>query len=120
MKNTVSRSVSRFSYSAVIILAFLFIFVDVPSIDIPFVKDVKDAEARVGRPATPGSVGGVHRRTRRRAVRRHIAIGTRVTVLPAGCTIVITRGVSYRYCGEVYYRPYYEGTTLVYVVVEQP
>jgi hypothetical protein len=32
---------------------------------------VSQAEARVGRPATPGSVAGVARRTTRRAVRRY-------------------------------------------------
>lgn len=31
---------------------------------------VRNAEARVGRPATPGSVAGVARRTTRRVVRR--------------------------------------------------
>jgi len=31
---------------------------------------VDSAKAVVGRPATPGSVAGVHRRTERRAVRR--------------------------------------------------
>ena len=117
MKNTVSS----FSYPVVIILAFLFLFVDIPYniIDIPFVKD---AEARVtrGRHATKGHVGDVHQQRRRhRAVRRAIAIGTRVRVLPAGCTTVIRHGFSYHYCGEVYYRPYYEGTTVIYVV-EQP
>ncbi len=35
---------------------------------------VDQAQARVGRPATPGSVAGVHRRTTRRAV-RHCAYG---------------------------------------------
>ena len=123
MKN----NVSSFSYPVVIILAFLFLFVDIPYniIDIPFVKD---AEARAtrgrhatgGRHATKSHVGDVHdRRRTRRAVRRAIAIGTRVTVLPAGCTTVIRHGVRYSYCGEVYYRPYYEGTTVIYVV-EQP
>ena len=35
---------------------------------------VDRADARVGRPATPASVAGVHRRTTRRAV-RHCAAG---------------------------------------------
>lgn len=30
------------------------------------------AHAIIGRPATPGSVAGVHRRTDRRVVRRHV------------------------------------------------
>ena len=38
------------------------------------VLSVDQAQARVGRPATPGSVAGVHRRTTRRAI-RHCAYG---------------------------------------------
>ncbi len=34
-----------------------------------------DAQARVGRPATPGSVAGVARRSTRRTVRRHCGAG---------------------------------------------
>jgi hypothetical protein len=34
------------------------------------ILSVDRAQAEVGRPATPGSVAGVHRRTERRAVRR--------------------------------------------------
>ena len=76
---------------------------------------VNDAEAVVRR----GAPRRAARRTTRRHHRRHrIAVGTRVTVLPAGCTTVITRGVTYHYCGDVYYRPYYEGNTVVYVVEE--
>ena len=37
---------------------------------IGFFKVLSDAEARVGRPATPGSVAGVARRTTRRTIRR--------------------------------------------------
>ncbi len=43
-----------------------------------------NAQARVGRPATPASVAGVARRTTRRAVRRTIIYCTAVNV-PAGC-----------------------------------
>lgn len=35
-----------------------------------FVLSVDQAQARIGHPATPGSVAGVGRRTTRRAVRR--------------------------------------------------
>ncbi len=88
----------------------------IPSLDNVFIGN---AEARVGRPGTPRSGAGVARRSTRRAVRRHrIAVGTRVAVLPAGCTTVITRNVTYHHCGGVHYRPYYEGTTVVYVVEE--
>jgi hypothetical protein len=89
---------------------------------------VRNAEAVVGRPATPVSAGGTrrrthhrtHRRTARRTTRRHIAYGTRVTVVPAGCTTVVVIGTTYYVHEGVYYKPYYEGNTVVYVVVEQP
>ena len=97
-----------------------------------------DAHARVGRPATPGSVAGVARRTSRRTVRRHhghhhhrgaavavgvttaVVLGTRVATLPPSCTTVITAGVTYHQCSGTYYRPYYQGAEVVYVVVEAP
>ena len=99
-------------YMFVLFFALLF---DFPVADTPKISLVKNAEARVGRPASPNSVAGVHRRTRRRTARR-VAAGTRVRTLPAGCTTVITRDVKYYSCGGVYYRPYYEGNTVVYVI----
>ena len=79
------------------------------------------AAARLGRPATPGSVAGVRRRTRRRTVVVTAAvIGSRHYALPSGCPKVIHGGVTYHSCGGCYYKPYYEGTQVVYVVVEAP
>ena len=103
------------------IIVFLFglsfaLVIDFPVPDTPNLSLVTNAEARVGRPASPNSVAGVHRRTRRRTTRRRVARGTRIYVLPTGCTTVITGGVKYHICGGVYYRPYYEGNTVVYVV----
>jgi len=73
-------------------------------------------EARVGRPATPGSVAGVRRRTRRRT-RRRVAVGMSLYSLPYGCTTTRMRGgVNYHYCGGIWYRPAYQGTTVVYIV----
>jgi len=73
-------------------------------------------EARVGRPATPGSVAGVRRRTRRRT-RRRVAVGMSLYSLPYGCSATRMRGgVSYHYCGGIWYRPAYQGTTVVYIV----
>jgi hypothetical protein len=91
------------------------LLVDLPVADGPRPSLVTIAEARVGRPASPNSVAGVHRRTRRRTARR-VAAGTRVHALPAGCNSVMRRGVKYYSCGGVYYRPRYEGNTVVYVV----
>lgn len=62
---------------------------------------VKQAEARVGRPLTPGSVAGVARRTTRRTIRRS---ATYVAVLPRGCSTVVIEGVSLYRCGGVYYQ----------------
>jgi len=102
-------------------LALMFV-IDFPVVDISTNFLVKDAEARIGRPATPGSVGGVRRRTRRR-VRRRVAVvtyGTRVNALPTGCSKMVVGGAEYHNCAGVYYRPYYQGNQVVYEVVEKP
>jgi hypothetical protein len=76
------------------------------------------SEARRGRPATPGSVGGVRRRTRRRT-RRRVYRHQTLYALPYGChTSRIRAGVNYYYCGGIWYRPTYQGTTVVYIVEE--
>ena len=73
-------------------------------------------DARVGRPATPGSVAGVRRRTRRRT-RRRVYRNMTLYSLPYGCGATRVRGgVSYYYCGGIWYRPAYQGTTVVYIV----
>ena len=73
-------------------------------------------EARVGRPATPGSVAGVRRRTRRRT-RRRVYRGMTLYSLPYGCNVTrLHGGVSYYYCGGIWYRPAYQGTTVIYIV----
>ena len=101
---------------------------------------IDSAQARVGRPATPGSVAGVSRRTTRRTVARTtpavgvrpgyvrpavagavaigtaVAVGTAVATLPAQCTTVVVDGVAYHRCGQTYYRS--SGGT--YVVVNPP
>ena len=76
------------------------------------------ASARRGRPASPNSVAGVRRRTRRRH-RRRISRNMRLSSLPYGCTTRRSRGgMSYYYCGGIWYQPVYQGTTLVYIVNE--
>lgn len=102
-------------------LALMFV-IDFPVVDISTNFLVKDAEARIGRPATPGSVGGVRRRTRRRVLRRTAVVtyGTLVNALPAGCSKMVVGGVEYHNCAGVYYRPYYQGNQVVYEVVEKP
>ncbi len=76
------------------------------------------ALAKVGRPASPTSVAGVRRRTRRRTNRR-VYRNARLTALPYGCSVTRVRGgVTYYYCGRIWYRPVYQGTTVVYIVDE--
>ena len=63
----------------------------------------KKAEARVGRPMTPGSVAGVARRTTRRTIRR---TSVYIATLPKGCTTVVIEGMTLHQCGGTYYQPY--------------
>ena len=48
------------------------------------------------------------------------AVGSVINVLPGGCTIISTGGGTIYHCNSVYYRPFYQGTTLVYSVVTYP
>ena len=76
------------------------------------------ALAKPGRPASPTSVAGVRRRTRRRTNRR-IYRSMRLTALPYGCSVTRLRGgVTFYYCDRIWYRPVYQGTTVVYIVDE--
>ena len=104
------------SLFAVLIIIFL---LDFPVVDFPKNVLVKNAEARIGRPLTPVSVAGVHRRTRRRT-RRRWAVGTRMYTLPVGYTTALVAGATYYvYQGE-YFKPSYEGNEVVYVAVDDP
>ena len=77
----------------------------------------EDLLAKPGRPASPNSVGGTRRRTRRGRRRRRVRRGMRLSSLPYGCNITRVRGsVKYYYCGGIWYRPAYQGTTVVYIV----
>ena len=74
------------------------------------------AMAKPGRPARPTSVSGARRRTRRRRHRR-VYRGMRLTYRPYGCSVTRVRGGrTYYYCGGIWYRPAYQGTTVVYIV----
>jgi len=80
---------------------------------IPGVGVIDEAQARVGRPATPVSVAGVGRRTTRRVVRR---TAYSVAVLPAGCVYGNYYGGYYHRCGNVYYEQ--SGNVYIQVVFE--
>ena len=49
-----------------------------------------------------------------------VAIGTRHTYLPSGCTSYDYYGRPYYHCGAVYYQPVYDGPKVVYVIVNDP
>lgn len=49
-----------------------------------------------------------------------VPIGTVVQALPDGCQATVSKGVSYSNCGGTYYRAAFQGSNLVYVVVEKP
>ena len=105
----------------IVFITFLIIglILDFPLLDTPIKVPVKEAQARIGRPATPGSVAGVRRRTRRRT-RRRWAIGTRMYTLPAGYSTVAAAGTTYYVVDGEYFKKAYEGDKVVYVVVENP
>lgn len=73
---------------------------------------IAEAEARVGRPLTPGSVAGVARRTTRRTVRRSAIY---VAALPAACVKTSISGIVVWRCGGTYYQPYGGHYVVVYV-----
>lgn len=62
---------------------------------------ITDAQARIGRPMSPGSVAGVARRTTRRSI-RHTSIYA--ASLPANCTTVVIEGTSLYLCSGTYYQ----------------
>ena len=114
------RAVLSFRF-IITFFAFLIIglILDFPLLETPVKVSVKEAQARIGRPATPASVAGVHRRTRRRT-RRRWAIGTQMYTLPVGYTTAIVAGTTYYVAEGEYFKKYYEGSNVVYVVVDDP
>jgi hypothetical protein len=68
------------------------------------------AEARIGRPLSPGSVAGVARRTTRRSIRRGAYYGA----LPRGCGRATVYGYSVWNCGGSYYQSSGGGYVIVY------
>jgi hypothetical protein len=47
-------------------------------------------------------------------------LGSMVPALPGSCTTINTGSALVYNCSSIYYRPYYQGTTLVYQVVSYP
>ena len=71
----------------------------------------------------PGYGGGYYHPVARAAYIGAVAVTTAAVIgsyyyaLPAGCTTVIKSGVTYSYCGSVYYQKTMSGNDVVYVVV---
>ena len=72
-----------------------------------------EANAVIGRHATPGSVAGVSRRTTRRVIRRSAIYATS---LPYGCSTVVIEGTQLYDCGSNYYQA--DGNQYVVVYVD--
>jgi hypothetical protein len=102
----------RLRLGGIVVAAFAMVLADGASSIAPFASFVGDAHARVGRPATPGSVAGVARRTTRRVVRRSAIY---VSTLPAGCVRTSVNGVAVWGCGGTYYQPYGGRYVVVYI-----
>ena len=49
-----------------------------------------------------------------------VAVGSIVPALPGSCSSISTGGAVIYNCSNIYYRPYYQGTSLVYQVVTYP
>lgn len=104
---------------------------------------IGEAHAIIGAPLTPLSYAGVARRTTRRAVvyssaaretvvvsqpvvsqpavsHSAIPVGTVVTALPGQCSQLVANNVTYSNCGGVYYKAAFQGSNLVFVVVDKP
>jgi hypothetical protein len=91
----------------------------------------REAHAVVGRPFTPVSFAGVARRTTRRTAYRSMAYtgaypgaymggAAYVNTLPSGCASSPYSGYPYYNCDSTWYRPYYQGTTIIYQTVPPP
>ncbi|MCP3850665.1 MAG: hypothetical protein GY694_10585 [Gammaproteobacteria bacterium] len=87
------------SYAIVLGMVFSAFIIDGSVISTGFV--ISEAEARVGRPATPRSVAGVSRRSTKRSIRR---TNNYIATLPRGCTTVVIDGTSLHQCGSSYYQ----------------
>ena len=48
------------------------------------------------------------------------AIGSIVYSVPPSCVMTNVNGIAYQQCGSTWYQPQYVGSSVQYVVVEQP
>ncbi len=107
------RTTLRTISMACLLLAAGFVVDDTLAPWLPASLVTREAQARVGRPATPVSVAGVARRTTRRRIRRSTVF---VATLPRSCTQVNIEGTALMLCGTTYYQA--SGTQYVVVYVD--
>lgn len=70
--------------------------------------------------ATTAAVAAATRPASTTVVVQAPAVGAVIPALPGGCTTIASGGAMIYQCSNVYYRPYYQGTQLVYQVVTYP
>ena len=102
---------TRFKWAGMAAVAFALLLGDTLNSVAPFAF-VNEAQAVVGRPATPGSVAGVARRTTRRVVSRSAIY---VSALPTGCVQTSVKGGVVWRCGRTYYQPYGGRYVVIYI-----
>ena len=106
------RATLRTIALACLVLAAGFVIDDTLAPWLPASLVTTDAQARLGRPATPVSVAGVARRTTRRRIRRSTIY---VATLPRSCTQVNIEGTVLMSCGGTYYQASGSQYVVVYV-----
>jgi len=70
--------------------------------------------------ATTAAVAAATRPSTTTVVTNTVAVGSVVPTLPGGCTTIANGSAVVYQCSNVYYRPYYQGSTLVYQAVTYP
>jgi len=78
------------------------------------------AGAAVGAVTTAAVASAAHSSSNTTVVVQAPAVGAVIPALPGGCTTIASGGAMIYQCSNVYYRPYYQGTQLVYQVVTYP
>ena len=54
------------------------------------------------------------------AAEEQLTPGTLVSVIPSGCSTKHTRDLTYYDCSGTYFKQYYKGNRLVYMVIDKP
>jgi hypothetical protein len=78
------------------------------------------AGAAVGAVTTAAVASAAHSSSNTTVVVQAPAVGAVIPALPGGCATIASGGAMIYQCSNVYYRPYYQGTQLVYQVVTYP